>query len=68
MNKSIYEHNGYMSQKLSDDLAREMTKASQNINASHLTVTWVKTSFALKNTGRGERKKRQQMQPTANAH
>lgn len=57
-----------MLQKLSDDLAREMTKTSQNINVSHLTVTWVKTSFALKNAGRGERKKRQQMQPTVNAH
>lgn len=56
-----------MLQKLSDDLAREMTKTSQNINVSHLTVTWGKTSFAL-NTGRGERKKRQQMQPIVNAH
>lgn len=58
-----------MLQNLSDDLAREMTKVSQNINVSHLTVTWGKTSFALKSTGRGgERKKRQQMQPTVNAH
>lgn len=57
-----------MLQKLSDDLSREMTKTSQNINVSHLTVTWVKTSFALINAGRGERKKRQQMQPTVNAH
>lgn len=57
-----------MLQNLSDDLAREMTESSQNISVSHLTVTWDKTSFALKNTGRGERKTRQQMQPTVNAH
>lgn len=44
-----------MLQNLSDDLAREMTKVSQNINVSHLTVTWGKTSFALKSTGRGGR-------------
>lgn len=57
-----------MLQNLSDDLAREMTGSSQNISVSHLTVTWGKTSFALKNSGRGERKTRQQMQPTVNAH